>query len=62
VAWYCSRWYKIFTPENCGQPKDDFSQLIDQIRSDGVVQVKPSEWDEIDSLRIRLRELGLPDF
>jgi hypothetical protein len=61
VAWYCSRWHKIFTPDVAIQ-RDEFSELIDRIRSDKDVTIRQFDWGEIESLRSKLHQFGLPEF
>jgi hypothetical protein len=60
IAWYCSRGHKIFTPDT-GQ-EDEFSELIKRVRCDVSVTIARSDWDEIDSLRAKLQELGISGF
>jgi hypothetical protein len=62
VAWYCSRWHKIFTPDVSLQQRDEFSELIDRIRSSKDILVGQFNWGEIESLRLKLFQLGLPEF
>ena len=33
-AWYCSKWYGVFTPDKFDGPYDKFRELIEKIRED----------------------------
>jgi len=33
-AWYCSKWYEVFTPDGCDDPADQFRELAVKIRED----------------------------
>ena len=61
VAWYCSRWHKIFTPD-VPMPRDQFSELIDRIRSDKDITICEFNWGEIEFLKSNLHQLGFPEF
>ena len=52
VAWYCSRWHKVFTPDMLQD--DEFSQLMNRIRADKGTKVARFGWGEIESLKSKL--------
>jgi hypothetical protein len=74
VAWYGSRWYKMFTPQlqpdwqsrvSIAVPsKDEFTELADRVMNDHDHIIGKLDWEdtELDILIRRWRELGGGEF